>query len=182
MQIEIFRTHSSRTFKNDEKMIFFLQLFYSRQYKVVMSEFLFYERFNNIGFKDKCRYCGKQPQFININPELHYGYIACQECVTDGTLTPHFHTRMTYDIGNMTYHIGKGGHRKGHLVNCRWCQNDTNNRSPAKRGRPKKKPRSDSDNEEDKQPLKKQRTEPIVTIRFPVVPAISSITIDCSDA
>lgn len=141
-----------------------------------MSEFLFYKRYN-VGRKDTCRYCGKRPVFICTNPGFHYGYTACYECVDNGPCTPHFRALETYDIGNMTYHIGHGAHDKGHLVSCHWCRAENHafeekaveaveavKAAPVK---PVKRRRADDAEDADyKPPVKRAKPEPIV-IKFP---------------
>jgi len=124
-----------------------------------MSEFLFYNRYT-AGIKDICRYCGKHPEFINTNPGFHYGYTACYNCVKDGPCTPHFRTLMTYDIGNMTYHIGHGAHDKAILPRCRWCRADTNPNSTKRKFNPI---------DADYNPNKRFR-KPIAVIKFPETP------------
>jgi hypothetical protein len=132
-----------------------------------MSKLLFYKRYI-AGPKDRCRYCWRMPDWINENPEFHFDALACHWCVTEGPCTPRFRTIDTYDIGNMTYHVGHGCHKRGYLINCRWCRAETN---------PPKKRVRDDEKDEDYKPPKKAR-QLVTTIKYQMP---HEIIIDCSD-
>ena len=100
-----------------------------------MSEFLFWHP-HKAGAKDRCNYCGKFPEFISQHPGFHFGYLGCYSCVSDGTLTPHYHSIDTFDLGRLTHHVNHSKldirnqpitvkcHEIGNALGCVWCLED----------------------------------------------------------